>query len=264
MVHAATGRGSARREFSGSGVWKVIGVSMRVFALSDPHLSFAVKKPMDIFGAAWEDHENRILSQWTELVRNEDLVIVPGDISWGLKFEEVYPDLMWLSRLPGRKLILKGNHDLWWTSPAKLNPLFDGMTFLQNNHFSENGVAVCGTRGWILPELTADWTAHDQKIFRRELLRLEMGLKSAMTSEPERLIVALHYPPVDAAGRDTEFTKLIEQYPVSDVIYGHLHGSKAVKHAFRGRKKGIRYHLVACDQIGFRPKLIWDTDGKMD
>ena len=232
---------------------------MKIFALSDTHLSFASDKPMDIFGDAWKNHANRIKESWTEIVSDEDLVIVPGDISWALKPEDALPDLYWLSRLPGRKILLKGNHDLWWYSISRLNTMFpDNMIFLQNNSFNLNTVGICGSRGWNIPISSQDWSAHDEKIYRRELIRLEMSLKTVSDSA-ETIIAAMHYPPTDNRGRETEFTKLFEKYNVNQVIYGHIHGTDALKHAYNGVINGISYKLVSCDNINFKPVLLTEV-----
>ena len=232
---------------------------MRIFALSDPHLATSVDKPMDIFGARWDDHENKIKENWLGLVEPEDIVIVPGDISWGLKLEEAMSDFEFLHKLPGVKLMVKGNHDLWWSSMSKLNSLFDDMIFIHNTFYGAGEFAVCGSRGWLLPHITVDWDEHDDKIYRRELMRLEAALKKASDAGYKKIIAALHYPVTDFRGASTEFTKIIEKYPVTDVIYGHLHGKEAQKSAFNGVRKGVRYRLVSSDCIGFSPVLLYDN-----
>lgn len=229
---------------------------MKIFALSDTHLSFASDKPMDIFGTAWKNHANKIKESWMEIVSDKDLVIVPGDISWALKFEDAVPDLTWISKLPGKKILLKGNHDLWWGSISRLNKMFpDNMIFLQNNSFNLNAVGICGSRGWNIPISTQEWSSHDEKIYRRELIRLEMSLKS-VADNAEFIIAAMHYPPTDNQGHDTEFTRLFEKYNVDCVIYGHIHGTDALKHAYNGAVNGISYRLVSCDTINFKPVLL--------
>ena len=154
---------------------------MNIFAIGDLHLSFdeRIQKPMDIFGPSWVNHHEKVRKNWEEKVGEEDLVIIPGDVSWGLRADEAMADLRWIHRLPGRKVITKGNHDLWWTSVTRLNRLYDDMTFLQNHcYMTAEGVAVCGTRGWICPG-TEGFDEHDEKIYNRELLRLEFSLKEA-------------------------------------------------------------------------------------
>ena len=235
-------------------------IKMRIFALSDPHLSTVTDKPMNVFGMRWQEHDIRIKENWIKNINEDDIVLIPGDISWGLKFEEVIPDLEWISKLPGLKLITKGNHDLWWTSLKRLNSLFDNMIFLHNNHYDAGGIAICGTRGWTIPQMSQEWTDHDEKIFRRELLRLDAALQSAQKTDPEKIIVAMHYPPTDYRGHNTAFTDVIEKYNVSDVVYGHLHGNDASKSAFNGKKAGIRYRLVSSDCINFCPQLIYEKE----
>lgn len=234
---------------------------MKIFALSDPHLSMSesVDKPMEVFGENWKDHYIKIKEGWLDCVAEDDAVIVPGDISWALKFEDAMADLAWIDALPGRKIMLRGNHDLWWASISKLNSLFDNMDFIQNDCRVVGDIAICGSRGWNIPGASAEWTEHDDKIYAREQLRLEMSLKAAAASGAGRIFAAMHYPPLDRSGASNGFTDLLEKYGVERVIYGHVHGADAKKYAFNGEKNGIRYMLTACDQIGFRPVLIAET-----
>lgn len=230
---------------------------MRIFALSDPHLSLSVDKPMNVFGDRWKDHEKKIKENWLNVVKSDDVVIVPGDISWGLKLEEAMSDFEFIHKLPGTKVIVKGNHDLWWSSVSKLNSLFDDMVFIHNNFYEAGDIAVCGTRGWLLPQITPDWDEHNEKIYKRELMRLETSLKKASDAGYSKIIVALHYPATDFRGASTEFTNIIEKYPVTDVIYGHLHGKDAQKNAFNGIRRGAKYRLVSSDCIGFAPVKLY-------
>lgn len=236
---------------------------MRIFALSDPHLATSVDKPMDVFGVRWDGHENKIKENWSKTVGSDDIVIVPGDISWGLKLEEAMSDFRFLHELPGTKIIIKGNHDLWWTSISKLNSFFDDIIFIHNSFYNAGSFAICGTRGWQLPHMTAGWDEHDEKIYQRELIRLDMSLKKAVDAGFKNIIAALHYPPVDFSGASTEFTRIIEKYPVTDVIYGHLHGREAQKSAFNGTRSGIRYRLVSSDCISFAPVLLYDLEKRI-
>lgn len=233
---------------------------MKIFAMADLHLSLASGKPMDVFGERWAGHTEKMKDNWDRLVGADDTVIVSGDVSWGLKLGEALPDLQWIHERPGKKLITKGNHDLWWSSISKLNGLFDDITFIQNGCAAAGDVTVCGTRGWILRHDGADWTEHDEKIFRREQLRLAMSLDAAVSSGKNRIIVSMHYPPTDRFGNDTEFTRIIDRYGVSDVIYGHLHGAEAEKHAFNGVKNGVKYSLVSSDTLCFVPTLIYSDE----
>ena len=237
---------------------------MKIFAMSDLHLSEASGKPMDVFGPRWENHTERIKENWDKTLREEDVMIISGDVSWGLKLEEAMPDFQWIHERPGIKLITKGNHDLWWSSPAKLNVLFDDMVFIQNGCAVVGETAVCGTRGWMLKQDRPEWTEHDEKIHNREQIRMKMALDAAVSSGASRIILSLHYPPTDHYGSDTAFTELIRQYPVSYVVYGHLHGEDAVLHAYNGRKDGVTYRLVSSDYVGFQPQQIFGEKEDID
>lgn len=226
---------------------------MKIFAMSDLHLSEASEKPMDVFGQRWKNHTEKMKNNWDQHLTDDDVMIISGDISWGLQMEEALPDLEWIHNRPGLKLITKGNHDLWWTSLTKLNRLYDDLRFIQNNCVLVGSTAVCGTRGWNLKHDGPEWTAHDDKIYRRELLRMKMALDAAVKTGAERIILSMHYPPTDHRGSDTEFTELIRQYSVDYVLYGHLHGADAALHAYNGTKNGTVYRLVSSDCLKFRP-----------
>ena len=238
------------------------GVILKIFALADLHLSFGVDKPMDVFGNRWAGHTERIKNNWMETVSDSDTVIIPGDVSWGLKFSEAESDLKWIHELPGKKVLTKGNHDPWWTSVTKLNSLYEDIIFLQNDYYDLSGgsnstdLCLCGSRGWILPCSTAEWTDHDEKILKRELIRLRLSLEKAKSAGFKRFIVSVHYPPLDGRGSDSCFTELLEQYPVMYVVYGHLHGEEAGRQSFSGEKNGIEYRLVSSDSLKFKPYFI--------
>lgn len=228
----------------------------RIFAIADTHLSFTTDKPMGVFGDAWRDHAKRLAAYWQEDVTNDDLVIVVGDISWALKTEDAIPDLDFLHGLPGQKLLIRGNHDLWWQSVTKLNTLYDDIRFLQNDSvFYEDGKAVCGSRGWGLPGLE-DYGADDEKILARELVRLKMSLDEAAGKGARDIICALHFPPALAPQNTSPFTELIQGYPVSQVVYGHLHGPQAYRKGIMGEQANILYRLVSCDYLDFKPLRI--------
>lgn len=233
---------------------------MRLFALADPHLSFNAAgeeyKPMGIFGDSWLNHGEKIRENWLDVVQDDDVVLLPGDISWAMTLEEVQPDLAFLAKLPGRKIISKGNHDLWWDSLSKVKKILpEGFAILQNNSFVFDDVAVCGTRGWQCPEGEfAD--AHDEKIFQRELGRLKLSLDSVPKEVPHK-IVMLHYPPVNGKQEQSAFVELMAQYGVELCLYGHLH-SYAMQNALEGVHWGIQFQLVSADYLGFRPKEIWN------
>ena len=272
---------------------------MKIFALGDTHLSFNenIDKPMDVFGYGWENHTERLEKAWNEVVGEDDYVLIPGDLSWALKLEEALTDIEWIHNLNGKKIISKGNHDLWWSRINYLNTLYDDIVFLQNTSYyiREANVVCCATRGWPYPG-AVEYSEHDEKIYRRELIRLRMGLDDARKQIAEaqkqtedageqgeqtgdsreqceqtegsragdtRLIVALHYPPSDAKCKETEFTKLLEEYGVSDCVYGHLHGAVAFESGPRGMYRGVNYSLVSIDYLGCKPKLIYDSDAKV-
>ena len=231
---------------------------MKIFAIGDPHLSFdeRIEKPMDVFGEGWKDHSERLKEKWESIVSPEDIVMVVGDISWGLRLDEAMADLTWIHELPGTKIITKGNHDLWWVSTNKLNTLFDDVTFLQNHAYMVTPeIAICGTRGWICPG-TQGFDDHDNKIYERELLRLRMSLDDARAKGAKEIIGCTHYPPMNDKFQTSGFTQLMQEYKVSQCIYGHLHGREAFKNGFQGLLNGTRYRLVSLDYVKCEPQLI--------
>ena len=225
---------------------------MRIFALADTHLGSAVDKPMDIFGPAWERHVERLQENWRAVVGDDDWVLVPGDISWAMSLDDALVDLRLLAELPGRTVLLKGNHDYWWTSRAKLEAVLpEGMFLVQNSaHDLGGGVGVVGTRGWQPPEAPRAGE-HDAKIYAREVQRLKLSLDAAK-GRFETLIAMLHYPPHYVGIGATEFVPLLEEAGVKVCLYGHLHG-RDQKLAFQGERNGVRYQFVAADFLGFRP-----------
>ena len=211
---------------------------------------------MGVFGDEWRDHAKRLAAVWREDVSEEDSVIVAGDISWALKPADAIPDLDFLHGLPGKKLLVRGNHDLWWQKIKRLNTLYGDMRFIQNDHvFFDEGLAVCGSRGWGLPGLE-DYGKDDEKILARELLRLEMSLGKAVLAGAADIVCVLHFPPALTPQNASPFTDLIERYPVSQVVYGHLHGPQAFRKGIMGDYRGIRYRLVSSDFLDFRPLQI--------
>ncbi len=238
---------------------------MKVFAIGDLHLSFGdmVEKPMDIFGGQWVGHAERLYNNWIERVTDEDVVIICGDISWGLRLEEAIADLSWIHKLPGKKVLFKGNHDLWWQSIGKLNKLYDDgtMTFIQNQSYVmwdlEQGstTAICGTRGWICPGADG-FSDHDRRIYERELLRLKFSLEEGRKSGADRIIGVLHYPPTNDKMQESGFTELMSSYGVETCVYGHLHGKEAFKHGMKGIFNGVRYRLVSLDYVEATPQEV--------
>lgn len=231
---------------------------MRVFAISDLHLALAEDKPMDVFGPGWEDYMNRIRTNWQQTVSANDLVLLPGDISWATYLESAGPDFSYIDALPGRKIITKGNHDYWWTTQSKLGKFmekekFTSISFLQNNVYCFGSVAIAGTRGWKNP---ADdgFDQQDEKIYNRELERLKLSLKDTVGFDGV-IIAMLHYPPFTFKGKPTGFTDILKAYHVDVCIYGHLHGNKC-RNAVGGELDGVRYHLVSADHLKFMPLLL--------
>jgi predicted phosphohydrolase len=222
---------------------------MKNFAISDLHLTGGADKPMDIFGESWVGHWEKIQSDWREKVSSEDTVMIAGDISWSMTLDSVRTDLDEIEKLPGTKIIIRGNHDYWWASRAKLDSLgYKTIYFIQNDAIKAGDTVFCGTRGWSVPENNETQSAEDKKIFTREIIRLEMSLKAAakIADEGDEIIGMLHFPPFNSAFDASPFTDLFDSFGVKKIIYGHLHG------AF-GRYKdvvdvhGAEYYLTSCD-----------------
>lgn len=220
---------------------------MALFAISDLHLSLGTDKPMYVFGDQWKDYESKLRQNWLNSVSDEDFVIINGDNSWATYLENTKEDFSFINSLPGKKILSKGNHDYWWTTMKKMNDfcrenIYDTISFLQNNHYMYGDIAICGTRGWQLS--TED--EKDLKIHNREIERLKLSFNSAKKSNPAEIIVALHYPP------DDTFKALMEKYDVKQCFYGHLHG-QSHRSALNGKANGIKYQLVSCDFLDFKP-----------
>ena len=223
---------------------------MKVFAISDLHLSVNSPKPMDIFGPVWEGYLDKIFSQWKELVAEDDLVLMAGDFSWAMKLEDATQDFRLLADLPGKKIIIRGNHDYWWkTISAVRNALPENFYALQNDAMKFGNIVVCGTRGWQTPERNSEQTAEDKKIYKREVLRLEMSLQAAekLRCEGDILVCMMHYPPFNFSRDDSQFSMLFEKYNVDSVVFGHIHGYKNVSLKFE--KNNINYFLTSCDMV---------------
>lgn len=211
---------------------------------------------MDIFGDRWVNHHERVKEHWEQLVKPEDVVIIPGDVSWGLRQDEALADIAWIHELPGRKVITKGNHDLWWTTVSKLNRLYEDVVFLQNRCvMADEKIAVCGTRGWICPG-TEGFGEHDLKIYERELMRLRFSLEEAKKMGAETIIAALHYPPTNDKMQGSGFTDLLSEFGVKTCVYGHLHGKDAFKNGIKGILNGVEYKLVSLDYLEGKPEII--------
>ena len=226
---------------------------MAVYAIADLHMP-ARQKPMDVFGPHWRDHIDRIRGDWTARVRPEDLVLLPGDISWAMRLEDALEDLAAIGALPGRKLLLRGNHDYWWSSIGRVRrALAEGTYALQNDSLLIDGRLYAGSRGWTLPG--SESTEDDLRIYARERLRLEMSLKHARARSADApLTVLMHYPP--RTEEQIGFSDLLEAYGARDCVYGHLHGP-AIYGAMRGRCGTVTYHQVSCDGLDFKLYLLY-------
>ncbi len=229
---------------------------MAIYGIGDLHLDSTGKKPMDVFGVNWINHEFKIYNNWKEMVNNEDLVIIPGDISWALKINEAYEDLKKIDEMPGLKVISKGNHDFWWETKKKLDDLeLRTIHFLHNDSYIYNDIAICGTRGWAAKD-SEEFDIHDEKIFNRELKRLELSLLS-VKQDVTKKIVLLHYPPFNIEAQDpNEFVDIMKKFDVSICVYGHLH-AEGHRFAVEGNIDGIEFHCLSCDFMDFNLKRIY-------
>ena len=227
---------------------------MSIYAIGDLHLSFGnPEKTMEVF-RGWQDYQRRLEENWRAFIRPEDTVVLAGDISWAMRLCDAGPDLRFLDSLPGKKLLMKGNHDYWWTTANKMYTFWnenalENFALLYNNCQFYDGIALCGTRGWFFEE-EAD--AHDEKVFKREILRLEASLRAAGEAEK---ICFLHYPPLYEGYVCQEIVDLLEYYRVSACYYGHLHGGSH-RLAQEGRRGSVEYHLIAGDYLDFYPRLV--------
>ena len=244
--------------------------NLKIWAIGDLHLSFGVaNKGMDIFGPAWENHAEKIAENWKQVVSPEDLVLIPGDISWAMKPEDAVADLQWIHQLPGTKVMIKGNHDYWWGSLKKVTEILPpSIHIVQNNAFLWKGVAIGGARLWDTPEyhfhpfieFRENPRAKDkeeaiqedlsEKIFERELQRLEMSL-SALDKSASLRIAMTHYPPIGADMVPSRASRILEKYNIDICVFGHLHNIKAGSTLF-GKQQNIRYALTSCDYLRFK------------
>ena len=230
---------------------------MSIFVIADLHLSFNQNKPMDIFGENWVGHEEKIRKNWIENVKEKDLVVLPGDFSWETYLENTKLDFEYLNSLPGKKLLLKGNHDYWWSTLTSMRNFlkennFTNIDFLYNNSYEFENKIICGTRGWSIIDGEAD-----KKLINRELIRLELSLKEGIDKygSDKEIVVFMHYPPITKAkiisAEETEFVELMKKYNVKKCYYGHLHGASIVD-AIEGEIEGIEFKLVSADGLDFQ------------
>ena len=227
---------------------------MALYAIGDLHLCLGADKPMDIFGGAWVGYMDK-LRQGLSVIRPEDTTVLLGDLSWALDLPGAKEDFAFINSIPGRKIILKGNHDYWWSTQAKFEKYcaengFSDISILNNNHFEYQGFAICGTRGWFYEEEKSG--EHDEKVFKRELMRLERSLQSA-GDLPK--LVFLHYPPRYKGYECPEILELLSRYGVGQCFYGHLHGASHGL-AMEGMWDGITYRLVSADRLDFSPHYV--------
>ena len=228
---------------------------MAIYTIGDLHLSFGVNKPMDIFGVNWENHHIKIADDWKEKVKEDDLVILPGDFSWAMDLNNTYDDFEYLNSLPGKKLLLKGNHDYWWGTLKKnrefiQNNKFWNIDFIQNNSYLFDNKIIVGTRGWIY-----DSKAENIKILKREKIRLQMSIDDGINKfgDDKEIIVFMHYPPFgkEDISKEYDIKELLEKYPnIKRCYYGHLHGESCLE-GFQGKINDIEYKLVSSDYLGF-------------
>lgn len=229
---------------------------MSIFAISDLHLSLGCDKPMDVFGSKWLNYTERMRKNWNSIVTAGDYVIIPGDISWATYIDDAVRDFEYINNLNGKKILLKGNHDYWWTTATKARSFFEKndiktIDVLHNSSFEYAGVSICGTRGWFYEE--SKGAEHDKKIMNREVMRLEASLKAAKTDE---IYAFLHYPPKYINYTCPEILELLQKYNVKRCCYGHIHGA-GCQYAFNGTLFGTDFMLVSADHVKFKPvKLI--------
>ena len=231
---------------------------MKIFAISDLHLSINNPKPMDIFGPKWDNYVEILSENWQKNISDDDLVLVSGDISWAMYLEDAVADLQFIRKLNGKIVFIRGNHDYWWKSiSAVRSKLPENMYALQNDSLQFDNIIICGTRGWTVPENETHKTPDDEKIYKRELIRLKLALENAKAKRKnnEKLICMLHYPPFNSKRQDSDFTKLLEEYNVNYVVYGHLHGNDCRAEIIT-EKNGITYHLTSCDLVENMPQEI--------
>ena len=230
---------------------------MSIFVIGDMHLSLRTPKPMDIFGENWIGHEEKIRRNWIENVKEDDLVVLPGDFSWETYLENTKLDFEYLNNLPGKKLLLKGNHDYWWSTVTAMRKFlkennFTNIDFLYNNSYEYEDKILCGTRGWSIAD-----EEMDKKLIKRELIRLELSIKDGINKfgSDKEIIIFMHYPPITKARiisqQEAEFVNLMKKYNVKRCYYGHLHGA-SISDAIEGNIEGIEFKLVSADGLDFK------------
>ena len=229
---------------------------MAIYTIGDLHLSFNENKPMSIFGENWEGYEEKVKENWTKLVKEEDMVVLPGDFSWSMYLKDTYKDFEYLNNLPGKKLLLKGNHDYWWSTVNSMRNYikenhFKNIDFIYNNAYEFENIIIVGTRGWAIGE-----DAESKRMLQREMARLELSIKNGIENygENKEIIAFLHYPPIINQNIQNnemnESIRILKKYDIQKCYYGHLHGT-AIKEAVEGEYFGIAFKLVSADAIQF-------------
>ncbi len=226
-----------------------------LYTIGDLHLSFEAGKTMDIFGEEWENHAEKLRKNFT-VVKPDDVCVICGDLTWGMDLQGCLEDFRFIDALPGKKIILKGNHDFWWTTASKTKKFFDDngiytIDMLHNNCFFYKDLAICGTRGWVCTNNNSD--EHDKKMMARECQRLELSLQAA--GDTERKICFLHYPPLFGRLCATQLINVMKKYGVRECYYGHVHGYARLS-AVEGEIAGITYRLISADHTGFCPVIV--------
>jgi len=225
---------------------------MKIYAISDLHLSGEdVKKPMDIFGSYKKDYIEEVKENWDTTVEDDDIVLISGDISWAMKLKEAQADLDFIGKLKGKKVIIRGNHDYWWSGiKAVRAALSEGTYALQNDCIRLDGAVICGSRGWAVPEPLEETSSRDSKLYLRENIRLQISLNTAKANRQDGdiLIVMIHYPPFNSKLEDSVFTSLFSEYNVNKVVFGHLHGQQ-IQIPLYCVKNNIEYYLSSCDRV---------------
>ena len=230
---------------------------MSLYVLADLHLCKGdPSKTMSVFNG-WSDYQERIEKNWLELIKEDDTIVLPGDISWGMSLEEAAPDFRFIDSLPGEKIIIKGNHDYWWTTMKKMEGFlsaegFSSIKILHNNHYKYGDYGICGTRGWVnMPGET-----QDEKILKREVQRLETSIRSAL-DEGLVPIVFLHYPPIFATNFNYDILEILYRYKIKDCYYGHIHGRSAHDLCVKNTYDDVNFHLISGDYLQFIPEKIF-------
>ncbi len=223
---------------------------MKIFAISDLHISTNTNKPMDVFGGNWVGYLEKIYADWESKVSDDDLVLIAGDISWAMSMDDAVKDISTFAALKGKKIIIKGNHDYWWSGIGKVrDSLPESVYALQNDSVKIGDVVICGSRGWTVPG-APDFTEQDMKLYKRETERLKLSLSSAkkLAENGEKIIAMIHYPPFNVRRESSAYTDIFEEFGVDSVIYGHLHGKDVRADKFL-IKNGIKYYLTSCDLV---------------